>query len=993
MTFPQTPRPMLYELQVGATDWANITPYVYSQRTETTITRGVPGEYSQASPGECSFWINNAGGLFAPRNPVYNGAAAPLYGLIGKNTPVRVSMGLGQYGMVTSGQDNSGGSASTTDKAQLDITGDIDVRVDLELRTPGPDDTWAASSWLTGNFDLASKFTDSDPNRSWSFILIGGKPKVYWFSAGTVASMVSATSTVALTGAAQNRRALRFTIDVNNGASGNTVTFYTAPTMAGPWTQLGAQVTQAGVTSVFSGGANLRIGGALAGSVYTWAEPPYATFYSAEVRNGIGGTLVANPVFTTQPLDPVPFSTSDFPDGLGNQWFLSGTSDAARIWYGSVDVRHVGESSSFPNRWDVSGKDAWVPLTSAGALRRYGQGDDPATTGLRDWIQSRNPLPVSYFPLSGAEGTTYSVNQGTIGKNSFRFFSEWHAYLHPFPPKAIYTYGKDFGVSWLGTGMEYNASGQGADLRADVGSPYDNFTLDFVFQSPAISTDSGVQNTNTGVLELYVWDYNNDRWYLRFNDSGNLGLAQVTWYDNTGALSNTFPSAGPIDALLDNELHTCRFQISSSGGNQTYSLYVDGVLWSSNTYATTRPLQGVALYQMYYTRYTGQTVTNYAHLTGWASAGGIGDAPLASDFDAAARGYSGELAGDRIVRVAGLAGLSMTIQGNTADTTNMGPQYAEPTMTQLRDAESTDMGMLYEPRGKFGLKYRTRVSMIGQSPAITLNYAAGHLVAPFEPTDDDLLTKNDMTVSRRDGDSARVQLTTGRLSIQEPPFGVGQYHDEVTVNTETDGMLEGIANWLVNRGTVDQARYPSVTVDLGNLAEYDAAHGTTLDAQARAVEPGDLLVITALSALGIYDDVRLLVLGIGQETIRDGAYKHTITWNCAPYAGYEGAVYATDASTGTGRYDTGGSKLTAALTSSATTFSVDSTSGNTPWTTDAAALPFDVMINGERMTVGAVSGTGLVQTFSSVTRAVNGVSRAHNSASDVRLAVPAYYSL
>jgi hypothetical protein len=102
-------------------------------------------------------------------------------------------------------------------------------------------------------------------------------------------------------------------------------------------------------------------------------------------------------------------------------------------------------------------------------------------------------------------------------------------------------------------------------------------------------------------------------------------------------------------------------------------------------------------------------------------------------------------------------------------------------------------------------------------------------------------------------------------------------------------------------------------------------------------------------------------------------------------------VYATSASVGTGRYDTDGSTLTAGLTAGATTFQV--TSPRTLWTTDPLAFPLDVSMGGERMTVGAISGSSSPQTFSSVTRAVNGVSKAHSAGADIRLFTPAQYSL
>lgn len=972
MTFPATPRVVLYELQTGATDWANVTPYCFALRQPTQITRGIPGEYSQSAPSTCGFWINNLSGIFSPRNPL-----SILYGQIGKNTPVRIGIGEGAYGMVTSGADNTGANATTADKASLDIVGDLDVRIDLELlaNPVGATGYTTPSSWTTGNFDLASKYDGNDAARSWTFRVVAGKPQLNWFTLGTVASAKLANATVALPGPAQGHRAIRFTLDVDNGAAGNTTTFYTAPSMAGPWTQLGATVVQAGVTSIFSGNAALRIGGSLSIGSYTYAEPAYATFYTAEVRNGINGTVVAAPDFTTQPLDPVPFGFSSFNDAQGNNWTFNGTADAARIWYGNVDIRFWGESSAFPNRWDTSGNDAWVPLDAAGFLRRLGNGQEPAATGLRDWIMGQTLQPASYFPLSGAEGTTYSVNQGRVGKDSLRFYPEG---------KPTYTYGKDFGSLYLDTGMELNATGPLADLRADVVTTDDNFTLDFVFQSAAITTDTGALDTNMGVLDTYVWTYDYDRWQLRLQDPANGGTLQVLWFAGDGTGSTAFANSAALPELQDNAIHTCRFKVWTIGATQSYSVYIDGTLIQTNNLATGRPINGTSLYQMYYSRYAGQTVMTLAHLTGWADP--TNTPPDVLDYLAAARGYVGELAADRMQRIAALGGIQMSIVGSNADTMPMGPQYSESKLSQLRDAEQADMGILREPRGQFGLEYRTRVSMVGQTPKLTLDYSAGQIVPPFEPTDDDLLTKNDMTASRREGDSYRYQLLTGKLSILDPPGGVGQYHDQAEFNVQTDAMLPGIAAWLVNLGTVDQARYPSITVDLGILAAFG------LDAAARAVDSGDLLVVTGMAKLGVYDDVRLLVLGTGAEVISDGGYKHTITWNCAPYQGYEGSVYATDASTGTARYDTNGSQLAAGINTVATSLSVNNT-GGTLWTTDALAFPLDIMMAGERITISSITGATSPQTFAVSARSVNGVVKNHSSGTDIRLATPAYYSL
>lgn len=971
MTFPTEPREMLYELQVGSTDWINVTPDTFSLRQNTQITWGVPGEYSVAGPTTCEFQLNNISGKYSPRNPL-----SPYADKIGRNTPVRVSIGEGAYGMVTSGVADSVGHAYAGDHALNSITGDIDIRVDLELLTDPV--SGAVSSWTAGNFDLASKFDNSDSFRSWTLIVVGGKPRLCWFSAGTAASVRTATATVAIPGPATGRRAIRATLDVNNGASGCTVTFYTAPNMNGTWTQLGATVIAAGTTSIFDGGARVRVGGAPDASTWTWTEPPSATFYGFQLRNGIGGTAVLNPDFTVPDLDAATFNASD-----GFLWTLSGDTDAARIWYGDVDVRACTESSSFPNRWDTSGNDAWVPMESAGILRRLGLGQDAAATGLRDWAMSQDPQPASYFPLSGAEGTTYSVNIGRVGTNSYRFRPEVVNSSLPFVPLDVATtYGKDMGP-YLGTGMEINATGTNLYLRGDVNTTADNFTFDFVFQSPYNVVPGTQQSTNIGVMDLLFWNYSDDRFRLRLQNSTDDGTAQVTFFNGDDGSSSTFSATAVLAALQDNGIHAVRFQVRSSGGSYFYELWVDGVSVSTGSIAVGRAWNGLSLYQVFYERYLGQTIVNVGHFMVWEGIPAYTDVPDVGVMVDAVNGYAGELAGDRIVRIAELDGLPLTVVGDTADTLAMGTQFSEARLTQLRDAENTDMGILGESRRTFGLEYRTRASMVGQTPALTLSYASGHIIPPFEPTDDDQLTKNDITATRREGDSFRYQKTDGPLSILEPPVGVGRYHDQVEINVANDAMLPGVAAWLVNLGTVDAARYPAVSVDLGILA------AAGLDEAARAVKFGDLLVVEDMQELGVYEPVRLLVLG-GVETISDGAFKHTITWNCAPYQGYEASVYATDASTGTARYDTEGCTLTVALGTLSP--SLLTTSEGILWTTDSAARPFDIMVGGERMTVTNVTGTSNPQTLT-VTRSVNGVVKAHAAGAEVRLADPAYYSL
>lgn len=73
------------EIYLGDAGWEDITSFVY-YRDRVRITRGKPDETSKIQPQTCQLTINNRDGRFSPRNPL-----SPYYGLIGRNTQLRVS--------------------------------------------------------------------------------------------------------------------------------------------------------------------------------------------------------------------------------------------------------------------------------------------------------------------------------------------------------------------------------------------------------------------------------------------------------------------------------------------------------------------------------------------------------------------------------------------------------------------------------------------------------------------------------------------------------------------------------------------------------------------------------------------------------------------------------------------------------------------------------------------------------------------------------------
>ena len=173
-------------------------------------------------------------------------------------------------------------NATTPDAAALDITGDIDLRLKLAL------DDWTPSA-LTYLF---SKYQGAG-NVSYAMsITAAGLLQLNWSAAGT--TIITKTSTVAPTVTDGSTLWIRATLDVNNGASGNDVAFYTS-TDGITWTQLGTTVTTAGTTSIYAGTSMLEIGSVLGGT----SNNARGKFFRAQVLNGIGGTVAFDANFET----------------------------------------------------------------------------------------------------------------------------------------------------------------------------------------------------------------------------------------------------------------------------------------------------------------------------------------------------------------------------------------------------------------------------------------------------------------------------------------------------------------------------------------------------------------------------------------------------------------------------------------------------------------------------------------------------------------------
>ncbi|MFD3917113.1 hypothetical protein ACFWR1_37135, partial [Streptomyces sp. NPDC058603] len=358
MAFPQTPLPLQVDLMVDGA-WSNITNDVYA-RDEIRITRGRSAEGQQVDFGRCSLTLNNRDGRYSPRNPM-----SPLYGKIGRNTPMRVSVMTGTpYLELTGGADR----AATPDVPALDITGSLDVRIELSLAT------WVPAAGI----ELAGKY--KDPNqRSW-YWFIGSRGDLALGRSITGSDYFQYRSTVPIPVPPSGRIALRSTINATNSQ----ITHYTAPSIAGPWTQLGNPSTASAATTIFASTSPVEVGDIAA----TAFDSPVGGVYAFQLRDGINGTLVADVDFTAQAL-----GASSFTDSAGRVWSLNA---AAAI--SNRRTRFAGEVPSWPVRWDPSGNDIYVTIEAAGILRRLTAGAAALDSTLRRSIPTA-PNVLAYWPM------------------------------------------------------------------------------------------------------------------------------------------------------------------------------------------------------------------------------------------------------------------------------------------------------------------------------------------------------------------------------------------------------------------------------------------------------------------------------------------------------------------------------------------------------------------------------------------------------------------
>jgi hypothetical protein len=344
----------------------------------------------------------------------------------------------------------------------------------------------------------------------------------------------------------------------------------------------------------------------------------------------------------------------------------------------------------------------------------------------------------------------------------------------------------------------------------------------------------------------------------------------------------------------------------------------------------------------------------------------------------AATAYYGETAGARLDRLANENGIPLEIVGLRAQTAVMGYQVPDTFVNLIEDCADADGGILAECRDINSIRYVTLLAMTSRIDA-AVPYTS--LTAAPLPTEDNTGFFNSITATTPGGSSAvSTRTTTGyhHLGTDMAGFVAGP---GISPNVATTAELADAASWATGAGSFDVPRVPTLTTELRkpSLASLLAA--------ISALDVGSSVAVTSMNLAPTAvppDDLREIVRGY-TETLTRSLW--TPVLNTTPAGQFRVAHYNEDDAWGTPRYDTSGSTLSTAVNSSATTLVLAYANAGDNWTVTAGSYPFNIIMGGEVITLTAApAGAASPQTFTGVTRSVNGIVKAHVVGEAVTLA-------
>lgn len=897
MAFPQTLLRWTAEAALGAdltqapstwTQWTDVTAFVQAPNG-IVLGRGRASEFSTAPAATSAATMINTDGRWVERNPL-----GVWYGLIGFNTPLRyliaadANTASDTFNRVTAngfGTATSGGAWTVIGTAaDYATTGTV-----AEITHP--------SAAVRHYAVLPTTLTTLDVTVR---VRTGALATGAALSAGVVFRYVDASNSL--------RYEVLFNVDQTIGVR--------------------AVLRTSGIDSF--GASHLAVGLAHAASTFYRVRVQTYTADGKSFRAKIWADNASEPSTWTA------YSSTAFPAPVGKVGLTSqretGNTNANAVVdfddYGLVDGpvrRHTGYINSLPRRWaDHSATVLYAPITAPGLTKRLEQGDVLASA-IKRGVLTAGITPRAYWTCEDKTGST-QLASAIPGGLPMRI-------TQPMTLASGQAAGSDplIVVSNLGR------------IQGTV-QPYTgtDWTVMALINIPAAVANGQaiLQWSTSGSYPI---------WQLVLTPQAGPDLLQLQAYDNTFV-----ERIGDVGANFTDDTYGKQMWIEVSaqqvGADISWSYFV----WTAGPGAGAGSGTGKAGTK---TGATAGTVTGMSfgngsganllagstlgHLSAWDTAsitlGSFGST-----------GWAGEQATSRWTRLAAQETTALSLVGApTYDFATMGAPTSSTLLTQLREVEQVEQGILYdELDGSVALlprEFRTN-----RAVDLTLDLAAGN-IAVLEPDNDDQQVVNDVTSAQPTGTSYQYTDTTSTRSSAK-----GFYSKPAPVNLFFPQDLRQDAEYRTALGTVDEDRYTTIEVSLtGNPSLIPAWLACNIGSRIQLVNTASLYTP---------DPVDLILEGY-QETI----FAHD--WRITLYTSSAKPWNAWILETGTGnqsKLDSGTSAVAGPVTSSATTIPVTTSDLADLWTTLGADFPFDVGAAGERMTVSTI-GALLVDTFTRTT--------------------------
>lgn len=588
---------------------------------------------------------------------------------------------------------------------------------------------------------------------------------------------------------------------------------------------------------------------------------------------------------------------------------------------GGYVVRFVGFVEEWPPRFSPGLRFAWTPIEASGLLRRMGLAGASATRSALTRalsIQSTSPGlsvdPIAYWPMEDGRDAPFFAS------------------ATPFTPPIGFVDWAPASDSALAGSSALPVGGPNGQLFGQV--PWVFFSAQAVrwlMRLPASpSTTTGLMAWNAPESDITTW--------VLYLVPGTPDKLQLVGRNAAG--TDLVADAGVNCVVGSTELSSSGLQLYfvvnaiQNGGNVDWDYTVHSaagsVTRSGTVVGATQFSSRIA--SVYFSAYPGLVAGGYT----------VGHITVAGDttYGIGSFGTTGFGTETTAARWARLTAERFFDSSTGASTTRMGPQQAAGLLDMLRDVETAEVGVLFE--GADGaLVLQTRDDRYNSPVKLALDFALTHIAEPFEPTADDQRTRNDVQVSIVDGSKGRF---VDQASIAA--LGGAVYEESVNANLDAVEDPQSHAGWRVGLGTVQDLRYPAVTILLH-------ANPSLINAWLLC-DIGSRVTIRNPPAGLPPDLVDLLIEGYTEVL---DAFEWTVTLNTSPAQPWQ-VLVLDDASAHLDMAgDTSGQALVAAISSTATTFQVENASEfeDVELTTAAGDVPFDIVVDGEQMTVTNVA--------------------------------------